>query len=116
MTLFDSSTLVTASFPSVAPTLAGMRRRRRGTAPLLSESMMTNSALGQPDEIQIVGPSSADDAMILALKNSTRTPHILGVSTRKLKSLKFRLRRRDLKIVQSGTPFNKRDCLKNTNR
>lgn len=41
---------------------------------------------------------------------------VVGVSTRKLKSLNFRLKRRDLKMRQLGTPFNKRESLKNTNR
>ena len=89
--------------------------RGTGTEDHMSQPM-ANSALGQPDETQLVGPSSVDETMIHALKNPSQTPLIIGVSTRKLKSLKFRLRRRELKIVQSGTPFNKRDCLKNTNR
>ena len=125
MTLCDS-TKVTASLLVVSSAC----KRRRGTAepPIPSSiirgtvtedhlsELMAHSAQGQPDDNSIVGPVSADDAMILALKNAAQTPHILGVNSRKLKSLKFRLRRRELKIVQSGTPFNKRDCLKNTNR
>ena len=54
--------------------------------------------------------------MMDALKSMSQTPLILGVTPRKLKSLKFRLKRRELKIVQSGTPFYRRDCQKNTNR
>ena len=79
---------------------------------------MAESALGQPDGISsLVGPSNMpDDVMIEALKSTSWTPMILGVTHRKLKSLKFRLRRRELKIVQSGTPFFKRDSQKNTNR
>lgn len=79
---------------------------------------MAESALGQPDGISsLVGPSNMpDDVMIEALKSTSWTPMILGVTPRKLKSLKFRLRRRELKIVQSGTPFFKRDSQKNTNR
>jgi hypothetical protein len=56
-----------------------------------------------------------DEALISAIKTSCQTT-ILGVSARKLKSLKFRVRRRDLKVRQSGTPFNVRESLKNTNR
>ena len=81
MTLCDS-TKVTAS---MAPTLGNKRRRGAAQPPIisssavlrgttedhLSELMMAHSALGQPDEIQIVGPTSADEAMILSLKNST---------------------------------------------
>ena len=79
---------------------------------------MAESALGQPDgRSSLVGPSNMpDEIMIEALKSTTSTPLILGVTPRKLKSLKFRLRRRELKIVQSGTPFFKRDSQKNTNR
>ena len=54
-----------------------------------------------------------DEDMLDTLKSQTTTaspPLILGISTRKLKSLKFRLRRRELKIEQSGTPFNRRDA------
>jgi len=63
-----------------------------------------------------MGLASVEDALIDALRSSSQTSHILGVSPRKLKSLKFRVRRRDLKMLQSGTPFNKRSCLKNMNR
>lgn len=72
---------------------------------------------------------SADNALMAALKSNqflSQPAHsqsqagaaqlVLGLTSRKFKSLKFRLRRREIKMVQSGTPFNKRDCLKNTNR
>jgi hypothetical protein len=64
----------------------------------------------------LYNPATADEALFKALENSPQTPHILGVSPRKLKSLNFRLRRRELKLRSSGTQFNKRDSLKNTNR
>ena len=38
------------------------------------------------------------------------------MSSRKLKSLSFRLKRRELKMRHSGTPFNKREGQKNSNR
>ena len=52
----------------------------------------------------------------LKSQHDTTPPIILGISNRKLKSLKFRLRRRELKMVQCGTPFNRRDVQKNSNR
>lgn len=61
-------------------------------------------------------PMLADDQLLKALKKSPQAPVVVGVSSRKLKSLKFRLRRRDLKMRQLGSPFNKRESLKNTNR
>ena len=97
--------------------------RRTGTTGTEDQNslsqLMAYSALGQPDgsNSSLVGPSDMpDDVMIDALKSMSQTPLILGVTPRKLKSLKFRLRRRELKIVQSGTPFYRRDCQKNTNR
>ena len=53
----------------------------------------------------------------MLLHTLDRTAEVVGVSQRKLKSLKFRLRRRTLKTAQNGCPFNKRAPLKkNANR
>ena len=47
---------------------------------------------------------------------SDQNKYLIGVAPRKLKSLMFRVKRRALKMQQSGTPFNRRDNLKNSNR
>ena len=83
----------------------------------LSE-MPAEAALGHPEESSscLFGPGSSDEKLIRALKSYTQSIHVIGVSSRKLRSLKFRLRRREIKMMQSGTPFNTRETAKNTNR
>ena len=83
----------------------------------LSE-MPAEAAFGHTEDgsSSVFGPGSSDEKLIRALKNSKQSTHVIGVSTRKLRSLKFRLRRREIKMMQSGTPFNTREVVKNTNR
>ena len=54
--------------------------------------------------------------MLNALRAAENPERALGVSKRKFKSLRFRLRRRAIKIAQIGCPFNKRESNKNANR
>jgi hypothetical protein len=77
--------------------------------------LIADSELVQQDE-SLRELVLADERLILSLQSAPTTSLILGVSKRKLKSLEFRLRRREIKIGQNGTPFNKRAVIKNTNR
>jgi len=58
----------------------------------------------------------SEEQLLSALHDTDYPERVLGVSKRKLKSLRFRLRRRSLKIAQMGCPFNKRESFKNVNR
>ena len=62
----------------------------------LSE-MMAESAQGLPEQ-SAPSPEHPDEVYIRALIQSGQTQHILGVSQRKLKSLRFRVKRRQIKI------------------
>lgn len=81
-----------------------------------SIDLIAESAIGQPEETSAPGPANPDEILMTALKNKAESVHLLGLPARKLKSLKFRLRRREIKVLLSGTPFNKRESLKNSNR
>ena len=74
-----------------------------------------DSELAQQDKL-VFEQVLADERLIKSLQDASTTDLILGVSKRKLKSLQFRLRRRDIKMSQNGTPFNRRATIKNTNR
>ena len=58
----------------------------------------------------------SEEQLLSALRGSENPERVLGVSKRKLKSLRFRLRRRAIKTVQMGCPFNIRDSNKNAKR
>lgn len=54
--------------------------------------------------------------MNLLKDESTAATSQIDVSERKKKSLKFRMRRRELKLRHCGNPFSKREGQKNSNR
>ncbi len=128
MTVGHESTKLTSSFAIAAASKRPHYINTTGGTPFASafrevedhlSEMMAESAQGLLDHLPAPGPmvgASDDEIFIQALMQSDSNKYLLGVTPRKLKSLNFRAKRRHLKMLQSGTPFNRRDNLKNSNR
>ena len=123
MTIFDSTKMTC----SLAPNLSTKRQRTSAHTFSIHAVRDAEDALIEHIGDSVLGNASekgesakcmfqSDELLLQTLKRAASSATILGVSKRKLKSLRFRLRRRSLKMSQLGTPFNKREIAKNSNR